>query len=808
MARPTARLRRARPAARAKAPAFLVFALLVMALAMLPGQAGAALPTSPAPTFIFVNDENGADDQPGQKDLSSQSVATPSPGVLWVSWKWDETGLSGGNTGDGCALFDNDGDSKVNFAICVTIQGKPALQAPVSPRVYTCGDGKVDRCTSTYTQISPINSACVTNTLASDPFHNGATDTQAICNIALSDVGGAGNGSTNLVNTCSYPSQTPTSDPSDCVLVPRDAFLRVAKVASGGSAVTFDFKHWTGSTAPGAATITTNGGTTSTAVAIRSDVTYSVSELAEAGWDLSGTPTCSGAGGSNGSFASGVISGIDASPDNVVTCTFTNTRQPGAIEITKVRTGTTTGVSGATFTIGNNTYTTDGTGKVCIPNLPLGSYTVTETVAPVGYGLASPASQTINVTSPGTCASGATSASFADPLLPGEITIHKSGVNNANLPGVTFTLYNNVSTSDGARNSSDTITGMSCITDANGNCTISNIPLGNYWIVETVPAGYIGASDQALTISRGTITERGDDQQTFSFTNSAAPGTIIINKTGKDGLPLAGAVFTLYRDLGLNAGVAGQSRDIPSIDTATGSTCTSQSDGSCTFSSVAPGDYWIVETTTPNGYVTAAEQQVEVLFGTTAGNGYTARPNVENVPAKGTIQITKTDDAGNALEGAEFTLYNNLDDKAAPRQDTGTDTVTTLKCTTDGNGLCDIEEIPLGDYWLVETAVPDHYDGAADQAVTVGLGTAANTGAVIPKTIENDRQHRVVVIVCHEGTDTLAPRKVTVDGVEKTSIGTGTPAEQKALCDTAGASFGDISGHSSVGVTVETGAGH
>src|SRR6478672_1195607 len=151
----------------------LVGLAAVLSVTVFTQAGGAALSLSNPPTFTFVNDENGADDQPGQKDLSAQAVAVPSPGDLWVAWKWDVTSLSGGNTGDACALFDTNTNSKVNFAICVTIQGNPATQASTSPRVYTCGDGKVDRCTSTYAQVATINSACATNTDASDPFHSG-----------------------------------------------------------------------------------------------------------------------------------------------------------------------------------------------------------------------------------------------------------------------------------------------------------------------------------------------------------------------------------------------------------------------------------------------------------------------------------------------------------------------------------------------------------------------------------------------------------------------------------------------------------
>ena len=70
------------------------------------------------------------------------------------------------------------------------------------------------------------------------------------------------------------------------------------------------------------------------------------------------------------------------------------------------------------------------------------------------------------------------------------------------------------------------------------------------------------------------------------------------------------------------------------------------------------------------------------------------------------------------------------------------------------------------------------------------------------------RQHRVVVIVCHEGSDTLFSRDVTVDGETKQSLVQAArwSHRQKQLCDLGGASFGDISGHGPVSADIDLGA--
>ena len=114
---------------------------------------------------------------------------------------------------------------------------------------------------------------------------------------------------------------------------------------------------------------------------------YSVAETVPAGWNLAGA-TCS-----NGNAPSAIT--LAAGDD--VTCTFTNERERGAIEITKTRkhaaaTGGQGPQSGVSFTVtGTNlgesknvTITTDAAGKACVSGLLYGAYTVKESV-PAGY---------------------------------------------------------------------------------------------------------------------------------------------------------------------------------------------------------------------------------------------------------------------------------------------------------------------------------------------------------------------------------------------------------------------------------------
>jgi hypothetical protein len=171
-------------------------------------------------------DTAGADDATGQKDLTEfcQNVGATCSGTI-LSWQWDDAAWSGGNTGDACALYDTDGDGFANYALCVSVGGAPAVQGNGSPRLYSCTDGKAFNCTGS-TLVSGRQSSCVVNTLVPDPFAasnrpsnrcNGTSclsrDTQAQCCVKPVDFAGAA----ELIDVCSYPSQSPSSDPSECV---------------------------------------------------------------------------------------------------------------------------------------------------------------------------------------------------------------------------------------------------------------------------------------------------------------------------------------------------------------------------------------------------------------------------------------------------------------------------------------------------------------------------------------------------------------------------------------------------------------
>ena len=191
-----------------------------------------------APSFTFTVDDQGANDEPGQKDLTAQSSASDA-GVFYTAWKWDDTAWSGNNTGDGCSLFDTDADGLTNYALCATISKKNPVVLN-SFVLYQCSDGRADRCTNPQPLVTKVGAAaasyCTITDKAAGSFD--AQDTLIVCNISAiaAEAGITVFGTGTLLNTCSYPSREPNSDPSDCVLTVQPPTVTDTNTTPGGSA--------------------------------------------------------------------------------------------------------------------------------------------------------------------------------------------------------------------------------------------------------------------------------------------------------------------------------------------------------------------------------------------------------------------------------------------------------------------------------------------------------------------------------------------------------------------------------------------
>jgi hypothetical protein len=161
-------------------------------------------------------DAQGANDEPGQKDLTQLTVDFAGlPDTLVVGWSWDEIAWPGANTGDACALFSTDGDLFVDAAMCVIVGETPVEF--ITTALFTCNNTQEDRCAWPAAAAGTFD--CEVGITETDPFTEGdesPEDTSVLCTI---DPAVQISPNATLVNVCSYPSGEPNSDPSDCILL-------------------------------------------------------------------------------------------------------------------------------------------------------------------------------------------------------------------------------------------------------------------------------------------------------------------------------------------------------------------------------------------------------------------------------------------------------------------------------------------------------------------------------------------------------------------------------------------------------------
>src|SRR5438876_6205005 len=104
-------------------------------------------------SFFAVLDQQGANDVPLQSDLTQMGRDNSDPSYYQIFWSWDsiDQWTGNGQTGDACALFDSDGDGKINYAVCGQITNLNAnpnvvVQTTGSPFAFQCNNARTDRC--------------------------------------------------------------------------------------------------------------------------------------------------------------------------------------------------------------------------------------------------------------------------------------------------------------------------------------------------------------------------------------------------------------------------------------------------------------------------------------------------------------------------------------------------------------------------------------------------------------------------------------------------------------------------------------
>jgi hypothetical protein len=384
---------------------------LLTAVGQTSGRTARAVFTDAVTTIV---DDSGADDFPGQKDLNFFTFDFSGGSTVLITWGWDDTAWSGNNSGDACSLIDTDGDGKANYSYCVTVQNGPPAQF-VAGRMYSCGDKKTDRCAQPVVLLTNVQSTASVGTGA-DPFGTHGTpdhfdpdhlvgntcgttpgcyttDTVAMVSLSLGDTS-----STNakVLNVCSYPSQEPNSDPSECVIAPNSGFLTIVKSVTTTSDL-FEFNMTDGAANDGTTHWQVNGaGKAADNVPIAPGTTYDLTETFGSAWQNSGA-TCFVQTVPNptqvGSFSAPTISNFTIQAGLETICTFTNTIRNGTLTVKKHVINDNGGTkTAADFNLHVKLNGNDVTGSPAVGSesgtqysLPPGTYVVSEDTPPSGY---------------------------------------------------------------------------------------------------------------------------------------------------------------------------------------------------------------------------------------------------------------------------------------------------------------------------------------------------------------------------------------------------------------------------------------
>lgn len=324
--------------------------------------------------------------------------------------------------------------------------------------------------------------------------------------------------------------------------------------------------------------------------------------------------------------------------------------------------------------------TTNANGSATVNNLPLGTYQLVETKAPVGYELDS-TPKTIVISKEDPNGVIRVTVKNKQEKTTGALEVIKIDEAGKQLAGAEFEIYN----------SADELVGK-ITTDTSGSGQLTDLPYGTYKLIESkAPEGYeLDTAEKFITLAKTDPNGKASIDVINKKIELPKLGALKITKYVKDSAPiiyLSGATFEVYNN---NNQLIGKYK--------------TDENGEILLNDLEPGKYYVVEVEAPPGYEEDSTfYEAKVESGKVAEVRH-ANSKKENLGGLKITKFAKDEDefeTDEVLPNAEFEVIDSAGN--------------VHRGVTDEQGELFFPDLPVGDVTITETKAPVGYE--IDEAV-------------------------------------------------------------------------------------------